>query len=85
MAELKPLSKESLSNALEMAKHYRLLNQPWQAESICRDILMVEADHQTALVQLILALTDQFGFEKSFPQASVFELCIQIKNKYKRT
>ena len=46
MFELKPLSPDSIPNALEKAKHYRLLNEPWQAESIFRDILNIEPNHQ---------------------------------------
>ena len=61
MLELKPISKESIPKALIRAKHYRLLNEPWQAESICRDILKVEPNHQLAVLYLILAITDQFG------------------------
>lgn len=61
MYELKPLSREAIPAALAKAERYRLLSEPWQAESICRDILIVESDNQPALVMLILALSDQFG------------------------
>jgi len=60
MAELKPISKEAIPQALDKAMHYRLLNQPWQAESICRDILRTIPNHQQAIYTLILAMTDQF-------------------------
>jgi hypothetical protein len=60
MTELKPLPKASIPRALEKAKRYRLLNTSYDAESICLDILAVEADHQEALIMLILSLTDQF-------------------------
>ena len=40
---------------------YRNLNEPEEAESICRDILAVEPHHQLALRLLGLALTDQFA------------------------
>ena len=59
--DLKPLSPEAVGRALERAEHYRLLNEPSQAESICRDILRVDEDHQEAVKLLLLALTDQFG------------------------
>jgi len=42
-------------------QHYRYLNQADEAESICRDILAVDAENQMALRQLGLALTDQFS------------------------
>jgi len=60
MSELKPLSRKGIGPALEKAERYRLLNEPFEAESICSDVLDVEPDHQRALVILILALTDQF-------------------------
>ena len=34
--ELKPLSVAAIPAALEKAHRYRLLNEPWQAESILR-------------------------------------------------
>ncbi|HSR67406.1 MAG TPA: hypothetical protein VLU25_05645 [Acidobacteriota bacterium] len=58
--ELKKLSPKAVPKAFEKAQRYRLLNQPAQAESIARDILRIEPDHQEALVLLLLALTDQF-------------------------
>ena len=59
--DLKPLGKRNLDAALEKAKHYRALNQPEEAVSICRDVLEVEGTEQEALRVLGLALTDQFG------------------------
>lgn len=59
--ELKTISPDGIPQALERAERYRLLNDPAQAESICRDILAVDADNQDALRALVLALTDQFG------------------------
>jgi hypothetical protein len=66
MIELKPLSKEYIPLALDKAKRYRLLNEPYEAESICQDILLVEPDNQDALIMLLLAYTDRFG-EELFP------------------
>ena len=57
---LKSISREGVGVAIERAEHYRLLNDPWPAESICLDVLAVDPDNQKALVVLILALTDQF-------------------------
>jgi hypothetical protein len=59
--ELKRIAPDGIPHALEKAERYRLLNDPAQAESICRDVLAVDPDNQTALRALILALTDQFG------------------------
>lgn len=59
--ELKPISHAGVSEALERAERYRLLNEPSLAESICLDVLDVEPQNQHALVMLLLARTDQFG------------------------
>jgi tetratricopeptide (TPR) repeat protein len=58
--KLMPVSPEAISGALSKAEHYRFLNQPWQAESICRDVLAIDPTNQAALVLLVLSLTDQF-------------------------
>ena len=60
MFDLKPLHREALPAALEKARHYRLLNEPREAESICLDILELEPDNEDALITLLLSLTDQF-------------------------
>jgi len=57
---LKPLSLQSMGRALGHAQNYRLLNEPEQAESICRDILRLAPDHAQASLLLVLSLTDQF-------------------------
>lgn len=61
--ELKSIPQESIPAALEKAKQYRWLNEPYQAESICQDIVLAEPDHPEALILLLLSLTDQFGRE----------------------
>jgi hypothetical protein len=60
LIELKRLTAAGIPAALEKAEQYRLLNQPWPAESICLDILEIEPDHQHALRTLLLARTDRF-------------------------
>ena len=57
--ELKPITADGLDAAVKRAEHYRLLNQPAQARSICLDVLAVDPERQDALVVLILALSDQ--------------------------
>ncbi len=70
MYELKPLSPQAVEGALAKAERYRLLNEPAQAESICRDILEVDVQNQAARRILILALTDQIAQERdAFQQA----------------
>jgi hypothetical protein len=61
MVELKTLKPEALPSALDMAKTYRLLNEPQAAESICMDILAVDPKHQDAHTTMLLALTDMFS------------------------
>lgn len=61
MFELKRLSAGAVSHAIEKAEQYRLLNEPWAAESICLDILLAQPGHQLAIRTLLLARTDQFG------------------------
>lgn len=58
--EIKPLAADAVPAALAKAEHYRLLNEPEEAESICIDILEVDPEHQEALINLLLARTDQF-------------------------
>jgi tetratricopeptide (TPR) repeat protein len=59
--ELKRLPRASLDAAIAKAQHYRALNQPEEAESICRDVLDVDDGHQEAWRLMGLALTDRFG------------------------
>jgi hypothetical protein len=61
MRELKPLSRDAVDAALAKAERYRLLNEPHEAESICLDVLTIDATNQAALITLLLALTDQFA------------------------
>jgi len=63
MYKLKTLSKASIPSALQKAERYRLLNEPYQAASICLDILQVAPDNQEALIMLLLAHTDKFKDE----------------------
>jgi hypothetical protein len=60
MFTLKMLAKEAIPAALEKAERYRLLKEPFETESICRDILAVDPGNQKALITLLLALTDAF-------------------------
>ena len=59
--ELKSISENAVSSALEKAVWYRALNEPLEAESICRDVLEVDPENQQAVATLLLALTDQFA------------------------
>ena len=89
MFELKPLSEQAIPDALKKAERYRLLNEPRQAESICRDILNVDADNSEALATLILSLTDQFigpgagpGTRRTMEEA--WRLVAELPSEYER-
>src|ERR1700742_754954 len=59
MFTLKPISHDSVDGALAKVERYRLLNEPNEAESICRDILEIDPANRQAQISLILALTDE--------------------------
>ena len=80
--ELKSLSRTAIPAALEKAQRYRLLNEPWQAESICEDVLRIDPRDQTALVTLLLAMTDQFDTQISI--ARTREVLSAIAGEYER-
>ena len=83
MFELKTLSKEAVSSALERAKHYRLLNEPGAAESICLDILQIEPDNQETLITLVLAMSDRFGRDYAVGDTRIQDFLSQIEGEYK--
>lgn len=82
--QLKPLSVAGIPGAIEKAKQYRLLNEPGTAESICRDILLVDPQHHDGLVLLILTLTDLFprGMGSCFDEAQ--KLAQSLRDPYER-
>jgi hypothetical protein len=83
--ELKRISSDGIPHALERAERYRLLNDPAQAESICRDVLAADADNQEALRAIILSLTDQFGESGSGTSAREAQTYVlQLKDEYER-
>jgi hypothetical protein len=82
--ELKRLTQEGVPGALEKARHYRLLNEPGTAESICRDILQVDPDHRDGRVLLLLALTDQFGRGLAERYDEALSLCQAFPDPYQR-
>ncbi len=83
MPDLKPLSRKTLSRALEKAERYRLLKEPEQAASICQDVLLIEPENQRALVTLLLALTEQLaGGARSMEEAR--ELLPRLVGEYEQ-
>jgi hypothetical protein len=84
MYDLKPLSREAIPAALDKARHYRLLNEPAAAESICLDILAVDPDNQEALIDIVLAMADRFGKDYAVGDNHVNEFLPRIKDEYSR-
>jgi hypothetical protein len=82
--DLKKLSHEGVAAALKKAERYRLLNEAWEAESICLDILEVEPDNQDALVMLLLARTDQLGSEQGATLTDAQEVVGRLNGQYER-
>lgn len=80
--ELKSLSRAAIPEALEKAHLYRLLGEASQAESICLDILCVDPANQSALITLLLAITDQFSDDVSPSRAR--EVLPRIEGEYER-
>ena len=74
MFTLKPISRDSVDGSLAKAERYRLLNEPHEAESICRDILDVAPANRQARVSLILALTDQIQQDTSAYSSAMTEI-----------
>lgn len=84
MIALKPLSTDAIPAALAKAERYRLLNEPDQAESICRDVLAAEPGRREAVVTLLLAMTDRFGRGDGPPVAHAQELAASLDSAYER-
>ena len=82
MFELKSLSPEGVAAALEKALRYRLLNEPREAESICRDILQVDPTNHEARVTLILALTDQLATQSGRCANEARALLSRLQDEY---
>lgn len=84
MYELKQLSPDAVPSALARVERYRLLNQPFEAESICRDVLMIEPDNQDALIALLLTLTDQFHDDAARCVNEAHATLGQLRDEYSR-
>jgi hypothetical protein len=82
MFELKPISRDAIPEALSKVERYRLLNEPWQAESICLDVLRIDPENREAHIMLLLSLTDQFG--KGVSHARAREVLHQLGGDYEK-
>lgn len=82
--KLKPISREAIPRAVQKAERYRLINQSWAAESICRDILEIDPTNQQVLVMFVLALTDQLADDHGRIMKVVRETLPRISDSYQR-
>ena len=69
---------------MEKAKHYRLLNEPGAAESICLDVLAVDAENQEAIVLLVLAMSDRLARGYAVGDSRIQDYLAQITDEYRR-
>jgi hypothetical protein len=82
--QLKPISKESIPRAIQKAERYRLIDQSWAAESICRDILEIDPANQQVLVMFVLALTDQLADDYGRVMSLVDDTLPRVTDAYQR-
>jgi tetratricopeptide (TPR) repeat protein len=82
--DLKRLPRASLEAAIAKAAHYRDLNQPEEAESICLDVLDVDAAHQVAHRLLGLALTDRLTTGQAGLLERALDAFEQLTDEYDR-
>ena len=82
--KLKEISHEAIPRALDLAERYRLLNEPEQAESICRDVLAIDPNNQPATRTLLLAIGDQFATSKSLTGRDVQAIAGNLVDDYDR-
>jgi hypothetical protein len=65
-------------------ERYRLLNEPEQAVSICKDVLAVDPQNQEALRGLLLSLTDEFGKKRGATLQDAQKVTGQLSSEYER-
>lgn len=82
--EVKRISTAGIAEAIGKAELYRSLDEPEEAESICRDILTIEPRHQLALRLLGLALTDQFTGRGSDRYHEAEDIFLHLSDPYER-
>lgn len=80
--KLKTISKDGIPEAISKVELYRYLNEPEEAESICRDILAAAPENQLALRLLALTLTDQFEGGHSDRYAEAEKTFQSLKDPY---
>lgn len=84
MYELKTLSPDAVPAALEKANCYRLLKEPFEAESICLDILKIDPGNKEAFILLLLSLTEQFEIEMADSFLKAKEVWEKFEDDYRK-
>jgi tetratricopeptide (TPR) repeat protein len=82
--KLKTISKSGIGEAVAKAELYRYLNEPEEAESICRDILTADPQHMLGLRTLGLSITDQFEGKPTDRYAEVEKIFQSLKDPYEK-
>jgi tetratricopeptide (TPR) repeat protein len=82
--KLKSISRPGIAEATAKVELYRYLNEPEEAESICRDILAVDPQHQLAMRLLGLSITDQFVGGSSDRYREVEDTFQKLSERYER-
>lgn len=82
--KLKTISKSGIAEAVAKAELYRYLNEPEEAESICRDILAADPQHMLGLRTLGLAITDQFTGGPTDRYTEVEKIFEGLTDRYER-
>jgi hypothetical protein len=80
----KPIRPEAIARSLAKADRYRLLNEPFSAESICLDVLAVDPANRDARLALILSLSDQFFHGREGIEARARAEIAQLPSEYDR-
>jgi tetratricopeptide (TPR) repeat protein len=83
--KLKKITQSGVAEAISKVELYRYLNEPEEAESICRDILAVEPDNQFALRLLGLTLTDQFTGSNADRYAEALKIFGSLTDRYEHS
>ena len=80
----KSISLDCVADAIKKAERYRLLGEPDEAESVCLDILQADPGNQEALVDLVLAVSDQFRSERQPRLEMAHSYVAQLTDEYQR-
>lgn len=82
--KLKTISKSGIAEAIAKAELYRYLNEPEEAESICRDVLAADPNHMLARRLLGLSITDQFTGGVGDRYAEAEKIFVSLADPYER-